>query len=95
MMNKSKAEHISPLSLPRLLRESGRWAAWMVLAMGVILSVTAWFFTRAVVERDARFKFHSATDVVAATAQTHIHSYANLLYGLQGLFQAGPAVSRT
>jgi len=67
----------------------------MVLATGVILSVTAWFFTRAVVERDARFKFHSATDVVAATAQTHIHSYANLLYGLQGLFQAGPAVSRT
>ena len=31
---------------------------------------------------------------VATTAQTHIRSYDNLLYGLQGLFQAEPAVSR-
>ena len=66
----------------------------MVLAIGVVLSVAAWFFTRAVVERDARFKFQSATIAVATTAQTHIRSYANLLYGLQGLFQAEPAVSR-
>jgi CHASE1-domain containing sensor protein len=66
----------------------------MVLAIGVVLSVAAWFFTRAVVERDARFKFQSATIAVATTAQTQIRSYANLLYGLQGLFQAEPTVSR-
>ncbi len=72
----------------RLLGESGRWAAWMVLAIGVVLSVAAWFFTQAVVERDARFKFQSAMIAVATTAQTHMRSYDNLLYGLQGLFQA-------
>jgi diguanylate cyclase (GGDEF)-like protein/PAS domain S-box-containing protein len=66
----------------------------MVLAVGVLLSVAAWFFTRASVEHEARFKFHSAAIAVATTTQTHIHSYANLLYGLQGLFQAEPAVSR-
>ncbi len=66
----------------------------MVLAIGVVLSVAAWFFTQAVVERDARFKFQSAMIAVATTAQTHIRSYDNLLYGLQGLFQAEPAVSR-
>ncbi|MDP1990670.1 MAG: CHASE domain-containing protein, partial [Syntrophales bacterium] len=66
----------------------------MVLAIGVVLSVAAWFFTQAVVERDARFKFQSAMIDVATTAQTHIRSYDNLLYGLQGLFQAEPAVSR-
>lgn len=65
----------------------------MVLAIGVVLSIAAWVFTRAVVERDARFKFQSATIAVATTAQTHIHSYANLLYGLQGLFQTEPVVS--
>ncbi len=65
----------------------------MVLAIGLVLSVAAWFFTRAMVERDARFKFQSATSAVAATAQTHIRSYTTLLYGLQGLFQAEPVVS--
>jgi diguanylate cyclase (GGDEF)-like protein/PAS domain S-box-containing protein len=76
------------------LWEGGHWAAWMVLAIGVALSVTAWFFTHAVVERDARFKFHSAVIAVATTAQTQISSYANLLYGLQGLFQAEPTLNR-
>jgi diguanylate cyclase (GGDEF)-like protein/PAS domain S-box-containing protein len=75
------------------LRESGRQAAWMVLAIGIVLSVAAWFFTRAVVERDARFKFQSATIAIAATAQSQIRSYTNLLFGLQGLFQAEPVVS--
>ena len=94
MTNDTKAARVTLRSRLRLLWESGRWAAWMVLAIGVVLSVAAWFFTQAVVERDARFKFQSATIAVATTAQTHIRSYDNLLYGLQGLFQAEPAVSR-
>jgi diguanylate cyclase (GGDEF)-like protein/PAS domain S-box-containing protein len=92
--NDIKAAHMTPRSHLRVLRKNGRWAAWIVLVIGVVLSVAALFFTRAMVERDARFKFHSATDAIATTAQTHIHSYANLLYGLQGLFEAEPAVSR-
>ena len=93
MTNNAKAARVTLRSRFRFLWESGRWAAWMVLAIGVVLSVAAWFFTRAVVERDARFKFQSATIAVATTAQTHIRSYANLLYGLQCLFQAVPGVS--
>jgi diguanylate cyclase (GGDEF)-like protein/PAS domain S-box-containing protein len=94
MTNDTKAVRVTLRSRFRFLWESGRWAAWIVLAIGVVLSVAAWFFTRAVVERDARFKFQSATIGVATTTQAHIHGYANLLYGLQGLFQAEPAVSR-
>jgi diguanylate cyclase (GGDEF)-like protein/PAS domain S-box-containing protein len=94
MANNAKAVRVTLRSRFGLLWESGRRAAWMVLAIGVFLSVAAWFFTRAVVERDARFKFQSATIAVATTAQTQIRSYANLLYGLQGLFQAEPTVSR-
>ena len=71
-----------------------RSAAWIVLAGGIALSVLAWFFARSVVERDARFEFQSATNVVAATARTRIRSYSDLLFGLQGLFQAEPTVSR-
>lgn len=69
-------------------------AAWIVLAMGIVLSVAAWFLTQSMVEREARFKFQAATHAVAATAQTHVRSYADLLYGLQGLFQADPETSR-
>jgi diguanylate cyclase (GGDEF)-like protein/PAS domain S-box-containing protein len=65
----------------------------MVLAIGITLSIIAWFFTKTVVERDAHFKFQSATIAVTSTFQTQISSYANLLYGLQGLFQAEPSVS--
>ena len=81
-------------SIPGLLWAGGRWAVWIVSAMGLILSIAAWFFTRAIVERDARFKFESATVSIAATAETQIHNYSNLLYGLQGLFQSEAEVSR-
>ncbi|MDO8596464.1 MAG: diguanylate cyclase, partial [Sulfuricaulis sp.] len=85
---------MTPLLRPGLLWGSERRAAWIVLATGIVLSVAAWFFTQTVVERDARFKFQSATIAVTTTAQTLIRSYSDLLYGLQGLFQAEPAVSR-
>ena len=94
MTNDTKAPRMISRSRLSLLWENGRWAAWMVLAIGVVLPIAAWFFTQAVVEREARFKFQSATVAVATTAQTYIRSYDNLLYGLQGLFQAEPAVSR-
>ncbi|MGB5080931.1 MAG: EAL domain-containing protein [Burkholderiales bacterium] len=77
-----------------LLWEFGRSAAWVVLAVGIVLSVAAWFFARSVVERDARIKFQSVASAAAAAAQARLRSYADLLYGLQGLFQAEPAVDR-
>lgn len=77
-----------------LSRASGRSLPWVVLAIGVALSAAAWFLTRSVVERDARSRFASAASAVAANAQTRIRSYSDLLYGLQGLFQADPALGR-
>ncbi len=90
----TKGADMTHLSHHRLLSGRGRLAAWLVLATGIALSIAAWFLTHALVERDARHKFESATIVIAVTAQTSIRGYADLLYGLQGLFQAGPAVSR-
>jgi len=77
-----------------LLGQAGRSIAWIVLAIGIVLSVAAWFFAQSVVEREARFKFESATLAFEATAQTHMRSYSDLLYGLQGLFQANPETTR-
>jgi diguanylate cyclase (GGDEF)-like protein/PAS domain S-box-containing protein len=94
MTNDTKEARVTLRSRSRFLWESGRRAAWVVLAIGVALSVAALFFARTVVERDARFKFQSAATAVATNTQAHIHDYANLLYGLQGLFQAEPEVGR-
>jgi len=85
---------ITQESRPGLLWEVGRSATWIVFAIGIVLAIAAWFFAKSVVERDARFKFQSAASAAAAAAQTRIRSYSDLLYGLQGLFQADPAVDR-
>ncbi|MDH3318129.1 MAG: EAL domain-containing protein [Betaproteobacteria bacterium] len=58
------------------------------------LSVTAYFFARAVIEREAYFKFESATLALEAAATTRMRSYSDLLFGVQGLFQAHPGTSR-
>jgi diguanylate cyclase (GGDEF)-like protein/PAS domain S-box-containing protein len=73
---------------------SGHLAAWIVLVAGLALSSAAWFFTRADVERKARYQFETATTVVVAAAQSRMRSYSDLLFGLQGLFQADPGTSR-
>lgn len=65
-----------------------------MLAAGLALSIAAWFFTHAQVERDASFKFERAAVSVVAAARSRMRSYSDLLYGLQGLFQADPEVSR-
>lgn len=85
---------VTPSSHSRLQWAGGRSAVWITLTIGIVLSTAAWFFARSTVEREARLKFQSAAIAVAATAQTRIRSYVDLLYGVQGLFQADPWVSR-
>ena len=94
MTNDTKLAEITPPSGQRVLEVSRQYAAWVVLATGIALSVAAWFFAQSAVEREARFKFRSTTAAVASGAQTHIRSYSDLLYGVQGLFQAEPEISR-
>ncbi len=85
---------MTPLPRHRLRWESGWRSAWLVLAAGIVISVAVWFLTQSLVERDARHKFESTTSAIAATAQSSIRSYADLLRGLGGLYEAEPAVSR-
>ena len=85
---------MASLSGRRLYWGSGYRTAWIVLAAGIILSIATWFFVQSVVERDARARFQAATFAIAAEAQRRIGSYAGMLYGLQGLFQAEPTLSR-
>ncbi len=73
----------------------GKLAAGLVVAAGIALCVPAFHETQSVVEREARFKFESAAASLAANTQTRMRSYADLLYGLQGLFQANPALDRS
>ena len=72
----------------------GKLAAGLVVAAGIALCIPAFHQTQSVVEREARFKFESAAASLAANTQTRMRSYADLLYGLQGLFQADPALDR-
>jgi diguanylate cyclase (GGDEF)-like protein/PAS domain S-box-containing protein len=91
------AKSASPTSVPPPRRwwGGGRLSACLVLVAGMVLAVPAWFVTRSVVERDARFKFQSVTAARVASAQTRVRSYADLLYGIQGLFQADASLSRS
>jgi len=94
MTGEAKEAGVTPSSPLAPLRAGGELAAWIVLAFGIGLSVAAWYFARSVVERDARFRFKSATLAFEAAANTRIRSYADLLFGVQGLFQANPETRR-
>ncbi len=94
MTGDKKKAAAAPSSHSGLRWADGRSVAWVVLTIGIVLSAAAWYFAQSMVEREARFKFESAAIGVAATAQTRIRSYADLLYGVQGLFEADPEVSR-
>jgi diguanylate cyclase (GGDEF)-like protein/PAS domain S-box-containing protein len=94
MTGDAKGAVVTPTLRSRFLWEGGRLAAWIVLAAGIVLSVAAWLFAQSMVENEARVKFRSAAIEVAAAAQSRVRSYSDLLYGVQGLFQADPEVKR-
>jgi diguanylate cyclase (GGDEF)-like protein/PAS domain S-box-containing protein len=94
MAGDAKAETPTPTSRFMLLRSGGRSAAWIVLVVGIVLSIATYLFAESIVEGAARLKFESAAIAVAATAQTRIRSYSDLLYGIQGMFQADPTLGR-
>jgi diguanylate cyclase (GGDEF)-like protein/PAS domain S-box-containing protein len=84
-----------PVSSSGLLRGNSRWAAWTVLACGAAVAVAAWYYVQSAVQRDARVRFQTASNAIAVSMRARMRSYADLLYGLRGLFQAEPAVSRS
>ena len=80
----------------RELRASsaGHVAAGIVLVAGIALSIVAWRWTGAQVERNARSSFEDATLEIRNEIQSRLSSYVDVLYGVQGLFHATPGVSR-
>jgi diguanylate cyclase (GGDEF)-like protein/PAS domain S-box-containing protein len=68
--------------------------AWIVLVAGVAVSGAGWKIIDADIERDAKTEFEAATQTAAATIQERLHSYYDVLLGLQGVFYATEKVTR-
>ena len=70
-------------------------AAWLVLAIGVVLSAAAALLVAVQLEREARLKFESAVNDAKAAVSTRVNDYADVLRGVRGLFAAMDTVSRS
>ena len=68
--------------------------AWLVLALGMALSIAAAVLVSRQAEREARLEFDSAVSDAQAAVDTRINDYADILRGTRGLFSARNAVSR-
>ena len=64
--------------------------AYVVLAIGVVLSVALAAWTSRVIERESKQKFENATADARAAIDARIHAYANILLGLRGAFETQP-----
>ncbi|MGE0356986.1 MAG: EAL domain-containing protein [Burkholderiales bacterium] len=69
-------------------------APWVVLAIGVAVSVAAWQWTKSQVEARARASFEESTLEVRNAIQSRLTSYLDVLHGMQGLFHATPGLTR-
>ena len=66
-------------------------AAYVVLAIGVVLSLALAGWTARLVERESRQKFENYAADARAAIDARIRAYSNLLLGVRGLFVAHPA----
>ncbi|MBI2288930.1 MAG: CHASE domain-containing protein, partial [Betaproteobacteria bacterium] len=65
-----------------------------MLAIGIVLSVAASYWTANQLERDAKAKFDIAVAEAEHSIERRIQAYADVLHGLRGLFSASESVSR-
>src|SRR5438045_6743838 len=63
--------------------------AWVILAVGVMVSLFAWRTLSADVAEAARGQFESAAAEARNSLETRLRGYRVALRGLQGLFHAG------
>jgi CHASE1-domain containing sensor protein len=68
--------------------------AFVVLALGVVLSATAALLTARKVERDAGAKFEHAVEIGQGAMEERIRTYSDMLRGVRGLFIASDDVTR-
>jgi diguanylate cyclase (GGDEF)-like protein/PAS domain S-box-containing protein len=68
--------------------------AFVVLAIGIVLSAAASYWTANQVGREARLKFETAVNDASDAVESRIHAYSDVLLGVRGLFIASDSVSR-
>jgi diguanylate cyclase (GGDEF)-like protein/PAS domain S-box-containing protein len=68
--------------------------AYAVLAIGIVLSAAAAYWTASLVQREVRLKYESAVDGAREAVDSRIRAYSDVLLGVRGLFTASDAVTR-
>ena len=68
--------------------------AFAVLALGIVLSAAAAYWTAKQVQREVRLKFESAVAGAREAVDSRIRTYSDVLLGVRGLFIASDSVSR-
>ena len=80
---------------PKLVRfASHALTAYAVLAIGIVLSAAAAYWTARQVQREVRLKFESAVTDAQAAIESRIRAHSDVLIGVRGLFIASDSVSR-
>jgi len=80
---------------PKWVHFAGRAStAFAVLAIGIVLSAAAAYWTAKQVQREVRLKFESAVTDAQAAIESRIRAYSDVLLGVRGLFIASDFVSR-
>ena len=69
--------------------------ALVVLAIGIVLSAAAAYWTANQVAHEARLKFEGAVSDAQDAIASRIRAYADILFGIRGLFIASNSVSRS
>jgi CHASE1-domain containing sensor protein len=81
--------------LARTARRVGQaWPAYIVLGLGLLISVAAWHVTEQRVHSEIAGEFQQKTARAVETIDRHIQDHVNLLLGLKGLFSASENVTR-
>ena len=70
------------------------WAAWVILALGMVLSIFIFVQARDHIQRQARAEFDVEVDRNADTMKRRMDRYHELVLALQGLMSSGESVSR-
>jgi len=80
---------------PKITNIASHFAtAATVLAIGIVLSVAASYWTANQLERDAKAKFDIAVAEAEHSIVRRIQAYADVLHGVRALFTASESVSR-
>ncbi|MCG7201125.1 EAL domain-containing protein [Marinobacter pelagius] len=82
------------LPLRRLLEFRNAWVAWLVLAVGITVTVVLWQFSIRLVEDRAEARFRTQSLQLKTAIEERLLNYEQVLAGSAGLFAVAGEVSR-